>query len=136
MKMTFKVVLFGGLAVFFAVVLVVVFTPAAVWNPPETTIAHAYTPTQELGRKLFFSNGCNYCHTQYVREVDNGMGLVSQGGNYTFDNPMTLGSERTGPDLSYIGRKRSMQWEIDHLRHPREYSPLSIMPEFTFLTAH
>ena len=35
------------------------------------------------------------------------MGPVSEGGNYVFDNPMILGSERTGPDLSYIGRKRS-----------------------------
>ncbi len=134
MKMTFRVIFFGALAVFFAVVAVAVFTPVAIWRPSETTIAHPYTALQEQGRKLFYSNGCNYCHTQYVREVDNGMGAVSAGGNYSFDNPMTLGSERTGPDLSYIGRKRSMQWEIDHLKHPREYSPMSIMPEFTFLS--
>ena len=134
MKMTFKVVFWGGLIVFVAVVTVVVFTPNYVWNPPKTLIAHAYTPSQELGRELFRANGCNYCHTQYVREVDNGMGEVSEGGNYSYDNPMQLGSERTGPDLSYVGRKRSLRWEIDHLRHPREFSPMSIMPEFTFLT--
>lgn len=134
MRMTFKVVFFGSLAVFAAVVAVAVFTPAAIWKPEQTTIAHPYTALQEQGRKLFFSNGCNYCHTQYVRESDNAMGAVSEGGNYRFDNPMTLGSERTGPDLSYIGRKRSIQWEIDHLRHPREFSPMSLMPEFTFLS--
>ncbi len=134
MKMTFRVVFIGALVVFFAVVTVAVFTPVALWRPAETLVAHPYTPVQELGRKLFYSNGCNYCHTQYVRDVDNGMGQTSLGGDYAFDQPMTLGSERTGPDLSYIGRKRSMQWEIDHLRHPREYSPMSIMPEFTFLS--
>ena len=134
MKMTFKVVLWGGLAVFLAVLAVVVFTPSAVWNPPTTLIAHAYTPEQEYGRSLFYSNGCNYCHTQYVRDVDNGMGPVSQGGDYNYDNPMILGSERTGPDLSYVGRKRSQQWEIDHMRDPRQYSPMSIMPQFKFLT--
>ena len=134
MKMTFKIILWGGLAVFFAVTIVAVFTPVAVWNPPTTLIAHAYTPEQALGRTLFLSNGCNYCHTQYVRTVDNAMGPVSEGGNYNYDNPMILGSERTGPDLSYVGRKRSVQWEIDHMKHPREYSPLSIMPEFTFLS--
>jgi mono/diheme cytochrome c family protein len=133
MKMSFKIVLWGGIAVFIAVVTVVVFTPAAVWKPPTTTIAHPYTPEQELGRKLFYSNGCNYCHTQYVRAVDNGMGPVSQGGDYAYDQPLTLGSIRTGPDLAYIGRKRSQQWEIDHLKDPRQYSPMSVMPRFGFL---
>jgi cbb3-type cytochrome c oxidase subunit II len=134
MKMTFKVILIGGLLVFFAVVSVVVFTPVMVWNPPQTTTAIVRSPEQEAGRKLFYSNGCNYCHTQYVRDVDNGMGSTSQGGDYVFDNPMILGSERTGPDLSHIGRKRSMQWETDHLKAPRDFSPLSIMPNFSFLT--
>jgi len=135
MKMSFKVILWGGLAVFFAVVTVVVFTPVAVWKPATTPIAHPYTPSQELGRVLYFSNGCNYCHTQYVRDVDNAMGPVSEPGNYNYDNPMVLGSERTGPDLSYIGRKRSQQWEVDHMVNPRKYSPMSIMPNFTFLSA-
>ena len=134
MKMSFKVIFWGGLAVFFAVVTVVVFTPVAIWNPPVTEIAHVYTPDQLNGRILFYSNGCNYCHTQYVRDVDNGMGPTSDGGNYVYDNPMILGSERTGPDLSYIGRKRSQQWEIDHLKDPRQYSPMSIMPDFNFLS--
>jgi mono/diheme cytochrome c family protein len=133
MKMSFKVILWGGLAVFFAVVTVVVFTPVAIWRPETTTIAHPYTPEQQLGRTLFYSNGCNYCHTQYVREVDNAMGPVSQGGNYNYDNPMILGSERTGPDLAYVGRKRSQQWEVDHLKDPRQYSPLSVMPRFAFM---
>jgi cytochrome c oxidase cbb3-type subunit 2 len=134
MKMTFRLTVIGGLIVFFAVVIVAVFVPALVWNPPQTTIANAYTPEQERGRELFYSNGCNYCHTQYVRAEDTGMGPVSQGGNYVFDNPMTLGSERTGPDLSYIGRKRSEEWEIEHLKDPRQFSPLSIMPNWDFLS--
>jgi cytochrome c oxidase cbb3-type subunit 2 len=134
MKMTFKVILVGGLLVFFAVVSVVVFAPVALWNPPQTTVAVDRTGTQLLGRDLFYGNGCNYCHTQYVRDIDNAMGPTSQGGDYVFDNPMILGSERTGPDLSYIGRKRSEQWEIDHLIAPRMLSPMSIMPSYSFLT--
>jgi mono/diheme cytochrome c family protein len=132
--MTFKVILVGGLLVFFAVVAVVVFVPVATWNPSQTTVAEVRTLEQARGRVLFLSNGCNYCHTQYVRDVDNGMGPVSNGGDYVFDDPMILGSERTGPDLSYIGRKRNMQWEIDHLIAPRQYSPLSIMPSYSFLS--
>lgn len=134
MKMTFKTIVFGGLIVFLAVVLAAVFIPAGIWSPPETVVAHPYTDQEERGRKLFYSNGCNYCHTQYVRYEDTAMGPVSQGGNYTYDNPMILGSERTGPDLSYLGRKHSEQWEINHLKEPRVYSPLSIMPSFEFLS--
>ena len=134
MKMTFKTIIFGGLIVFLAVVLAAVFIPVGIWSPPETDVAHPYTDQEESGRKLFYSNGCNYCHTQYVRYEDTGMGPVSQGGNYTYDNPMILGSERTGPDLSYLGRKHSEQWEINHLKDPRVYSPLSIMPSFEFLS--
>jgi mono/diheme cytochrome c family protein len=134
MRMTFKVVVIGGVIVFFAVVAVAVFAPSLVWDPPQTIIAHAYTPEQERGREVFYSNGCNYCHTQYVRAEDTAMGPVSDGGNYVFDNPMVLGSERTGPDLSYLGRKRSEAWDIRHLKEPREMSPLSIMPSFAFLS--
>ena len=68
MKMTFKTVVIGGLIVFLAVVIAAVFIPKFVWNPPQTVIAHEYTPAQERGREIFYSNGCNYCHTQYVRE--------------------------------------------------------------------
>ncbi len=136
MKMTFKTVVIGGLIVFSAVVLAAVFIPVGVWNPSQTDVAHPYTDQEMRGREAFYSNGCNYCHTQYVRYEDTGMGPISQGGNYIFDNPMILGSERTGPDLSYLGRKRSEQWEINHLKDPRVYSPLSIMPSFNFLSDH
>lgn len=134
MKMTFRLTVIGGLIVFFSVVTAAVFIPGLVWNPPQTIDAHPYTDEQTRGREIFYSNGCNYCHTQYVRAEDTGMGEVSDGGNYVFDNPMILGSERTGPDLSYIGRKRSEAWEIDHWKDPRQMSPLSIMPSFEFLS--
>ena len=134
MKMTFKIVVFGGMIVFLAVVAAAVFIPGILWNPERTVIAHPYSPEQTRGRELFYSNGCNYCHTQYVRAEDTAMGPISQGGNYVFDQPLILGSERTGPDLSYIGRKRSEAWEIDHLKDPRSLSPLSIMPNFNFLS--
>ena len=78
MKMTFKVTVIGGVIVFFAVVLAAVFIPAYVWKPPQTVIAHEYSSLEERGREVFYSNGCNYCHTQYVREEDTGMGPVSR----------------------------------------------------------
>lgn len=133
MKMTFITIVFGGLAIFFAIVSVVVFIPTVVWIPAPNLVAHPYTAQQAKGRVLFYSNGCNYCHTQYVREADTAMGPVSDAGSYVYDNPLILGSERTGPDLSYVGRKRSQAWEVDHMKDPRKYSPLSIMPSYDFL---
>lgn len=133
MKMTFRIVFWGAVAVFLGVVTVVVFVPGLTYRPHTTVVAEKRQTPEVRGRELFYRNGCNYCHTMYVRGVDNGMGAVSAGGNYNFDNPMTLGSERTGPDLSYIGRKRSVQWEIDHAKYPRLYSPMSLMPNWFFL---
>ncbi len=136
MKMSFAIILGGGLFIFIAVVMAVVFIPGWVWNPPQTIAAHPYTTQEQRGRQLYWSNGCDYCHTQYVRYYDNNAtGPVSQGGSYVFDAPVVLGSERTGPDLSYIGRKRNEIWEIDHLKDPRKFSPMSIMPSFEFLPA-
>jgi mono/diheme cytochrome c family protein len=134
MRMSFRLIIVGGLIVFFAVLIVVVFVPNIIWNPPQTLVAQEYGPLETQGRELFLGNGCNYCHTQYVRAEDTAMGAVSQGGDYVFDNPMILGSERTGPDLSYVGRKRGEAWEIAHLKSPRDYSPNSIMPKFDFLS--
>jgi cbb3-type cytochrome c oxidase subunit II len=134
MKMTFKTVVIGGVIVVFAVIIATVFIPSLIWMPPQTVAAHPYTAEEERGRELFYSNGCNYCHTQYVRKEDTAMGAVSQGGDYVFDNPVILGSERTGPDLAHLGRKRSEAWEIAHLKDPRKFSPLSIMPSFEFLS--
>jgi cbb3-type cytochrome oxidase cytochrome c subunit len=134
MKMSFAIIIGGALFIFFAVVMAVVFIPGWIWNPPQTIAAHPYTAQELHGRQVYFSNGCDYCHTQAVRYYDvNFTGPISQGGNYVFDQPLTLGSERTGPDLSYIGRKRDLVWEIEHLKFPRKYSPMSIMPDWYFL---
>lgn len=134
MKMSFAIIIGGAIFIFFAVVMAAVFIPGWVWNPPQTIAAHDYTDLEERGRQLYASNGCLYCHTQYVRYYDaDYTGPVSQGGNYVFDQPLLLGSERTGPDISYIGRKRDMAWEIEHLKSPRKYSPMSLMPNFYFL---
>ncbi len=134
MKMSFAIIIGGAIFIFFAIVMAAVFIPGWVWNPPQTIAAHEYTAQEARGRQVYFTNGCDYCHTQYVRYYDADFtGPVSQGGNYVFDKPLTLGSERTGPDLSYIGRKRDFAWEVNHLRFPRKYSPMSIMPNWYFL---
>jgi cbb3-type cytochrome oxidase cytochrome c subunit len=66
MRMSFRLIIVGGLIVFFAVLIVVVFVPNIIWNPPQTLVAQEYGPLETQGRELFLGNGCNYCHTQYV----------------------------------------------------------------------
>jgi cytochrome c oxidase cbb3-type subunit 2 len=132
-RVTFRIVLVYGLAIFAAVVAMVVFMPAMMESTP-TTIAHPYSDLEAAGRRVYYTNGCYNCHTQYVRAQDTGMGPQSVRGNYVYDIPLLFGSERTGPDLTYVGRKRGEAWLIGHLKDPRGYSPLSIMPSFEFLS--
>jgi cytochrome c oxidase cbb3-type subunit 2 len=50
-----------------------------------------------------------------------------------YDHPFQWGSKRTGPDLARVGGKYSDAWHVDHLKHPREVVPGSVMPGYPFL---
>ena len=60
-----------------------------------------------LGRDLYLSEGCWYCHTQEVRQnvADVGLGAVSQPGDYAWEVPSTRGTTRVGPDLFHVGAR-------------------------------
>jgi mono/diheme cytochrome c family protein len=55
-------------------------------------------------------------------------------GDYTYETPHLLGTERTGPDLSNVGGKYPDEWHKAHHRFPRKMKPGSIMPSFSFLS--
>jgi cbb3-type cytochrome oxidase cytochrome c subunit len=60
---------------------------------------------------------------------------VSKPGGFANYPYTLLGTQRNGPDLSIIGRRISdMQYHIDHLKHPREFKPQSIMPSYAHLS--
>lgn len=113
---------------------------------PSTPKGLPYTEKQLLGRKIYVREGCVYCHTQQVRPIktDAGLGSVSQAGDYLYDYPHLLGTERTGPDLSHLGGKYEDQWHRNHLTNPRPKRPEeegmpgkvpgSIMPAFSYLS--
>ncbi len=127
----------GGVAVFLLMVSMVVVAPYMfLLDVPPSQTAHEYTPLQAEGRNLFMTLGCFYCHSQQVRPSDWGIGNVSQEGDYYYDSPHALGTERTGPDLAQIGGMRPTIWHHLHDRDPRSVSPGSIMPNFGFLTDH
>ena len=94
------------------------------------------TPQQAQGRDVYVANGCGYCHTQQVRPLpeDKVFGRPSTAGDYAYQTPELLGSERTGPDLINVGaRQPSEVWQYIHLYQPRAVVPESIMPSFPWL---
>jgi cytochrome c oxidase cbb3-type subunit II len=94
------------------------------------------TALQSEGREVYVANGCSYCHTQQVRPLDEDkiFGRPSAAGDFKYQTPELLGSERTGPDLTNIGaRQPSSVWQYIHLYNPRAVVPQSIMPSFGWL---
>lgn len=94
------------------------------------------TAIEDEGRAMYVSNGCSYCHTQQVRPLaqDKVFGRPSAPGDFAYQTPELLGSERTGPDLTNIGaRQPNAVWQYIHLYNPRAVVPQSIMPSFSWL---
>ncbi len=127
----------GALAVYVGLVLVIAVIPAIQLSqiPPGPGV-EPLTPLQAQGREVYVANGCSYCHTQQVRpiEADKVFGRPSAPGDFAYQTPELLGSERTGPDLTNVGKtKPSDTWQYIHLYDPRAVVPESIMPNFKFL---
>lgn len=94
------------------------------------------TALEAEGRDVYVANGCSYCHTQQVRPLpaDKMFGRPSAAGDFAYQTPELLGSERNGPDLSNVGTRQSSEiWQYMHLYQPRAVVPESIMPSFAFL---
>ncbi len=94
------------------------------------------TADEAEGREVYVANGCSYCHTQQVRPLnqDKVFGRPSAPGDFAYQTPELLGSERTGPDLTNIGaRQPSDVWQYIHLYNPRAVVPESIMPSFAWM---
>lgn len=94
---------------------------------------------EEIGRDLYISQGCAACHTQMVRPVasDVGLGAVSVAGDYAYDRPALMGTQRLGPDLMHIASREGFNPEAlpAHLENPRSSRPWSTMPSYSYLSA-
>lgn len=104
------------------------------------------TANEERGLRVYVAENCMACHTQQVRniEMDNMWGdRPSIPSDYIYSkkrmdvwrqSPSLLGSERTGPDLTNIGKRQpSEDWHLLHLYNPRAVVPESIMPSYPWL---
>jgi cytochrome c oxidase cbb3-type subunit II len=135
MKMTPRAIVIGSVLMLATIVFVVVYIPWATRIQEPSEIFRNRSEMEAAGRKLYIANGCVYCHSQSIRTVDWGMGAerIAQAGDYVADQPILLGSQRTGPDLSQQGGEHPDDWHKAHFINPRLTRTNSIMPRFEYL---
>ena len=105
-------------------------------NVPTIASVKPYTPLEVLGRDLYIREGCLGCHSQMIRPFRSETeryGEYSKAGEYVYDHPFLWGSERKGPDLAREGGKYPDAWHYNHMDNPRDTSPGSIMPRYSWL---
>jgi cytochrome c oxidase cbb3-type subunit 2 len=127
----------GSTAVYFVLAMLMAVVPGYALSmvPPGPNVK-PLTPTEAAGRDVYVANGCSYCHTQQVRPLaqDLAFGRPSAAGDFAYQTPELLGSERTGPDLTDVGTRRGSDvWQYMHLYNPRAVVPQSIMPSFAWM---
>jgi cytochrome c oxidase cbb3-type subunit 2 len=130
--------IFGGSTLLYAGLATLMAVLPGMWlsRVPPGPGVKPLTSLEARGRDIYVSEGCFYCHTQQVRPLsgDKIFGRPSAPGDYAYQTPELLGSERNGPDLSNIGvRQPSLVWQYIHLYQPRAVVPQSIMPAFPWL---
>lgn len=115
--------------------------PSIVSEDNGQTLPPPLSGLAQRGHEVYAAMGCIYCHSQQVRGESQGSDLARGWGSrrtvardYVGDRPHFLGTMRTGPDLSNIGRRQSSaDWHHRHLYNPQAVSPGSVMAPFPFL---
>ncbi len=109
-------------------------------NVPKIASVKPYTPLELEGRDIYVREGCYNCHSQLVRPLrfeTARYGEYSKSGEFVYDHPFQWGSKRTGPDLAREGGntkiRKSNFWHYQHLIAPKDVSPGSIMPAYSWL---
>lgn len=109
----------------------------------------------DKGRSVYRAEGCIYCHSQQIRDVQNSADVARGWGerrtvarDYIFEQPPFLGSNRIGPDLANVGsakwrneapddprkpKKRDAKWQLLHLYAPKTVISESNMPSYRHL---
>ncbi len=104
-------------------------------NKDEDSI-RPYSALELEGRDVYIREGCYLCHSQMIRpfrDEKERYGHYSLAAESMYDHPFQWGSKRTGPDLARVGGKYSDEWHRQHLIHPQDVVPESIMPSYSGL---
>lgn len=105
-------------------------------NVPTIASVKPYTPLELEGRDLYVKEGCYNCHSQMIRPLrfeTARYGEYSKSGEFVYDHPFQWGSKRTGPDLAREGGLRSNYWHYQHMIRPKDVSPGSVMPAYSWM---
>jgi cytochrome c oxidase cbb3-type subunit II len=94
--------------------------------------------TAEQGYHVYASSGCIYCHSQFVRDKNEGSDIDREWGkrrtvarDYLYDRQVFLGTSRLGADLTNVGvRQTDPQWFYRYLYSAH---PESAMPAYKWL---
>jgi cytochrome c oxidase cbb3-type subunit 2 len=116
---------------------------------PEKTVTESEAWGRRLYREVF---NCVPCHTMQIRgdarlrsELDGTIPVLAADARFGLERPTTaeefahdvaptLGTQRTGPDLSSVGRRLpGVMWHFWHLYNPRSVSPGSTMEAYPYL---
>ncbi len=115
----------------------VLLVAAAAWSA-QRALTSAPPPLTQIqrGRRVYISEGCINCHSQYVRP--NTPDVLLWGPTQTLaslraEQPPLIGNRRQGPDLSQVGSRRSPLWLRAHFYSPPQVSHDSIMPSYAYL---
>ncbi|MGE4234064.1 MAG: cytochrome-c oxidase, cbb3-type subunit I [Bacteriovoracia bacterium] len=95
-----------------------------------------YTSLELAGRDIYVKEGCYLCHSQQIRPMVAEVmryGAASELDDSAYDRPYQWGSKRTGPDLARVGGKYPDLWHFRHMLDPRDVTPHSIMPAYSWL---
>ncbi|WP_273523400.1 cbb3-type cytochrome c oxidase subunit II [Rhodosalinus sediminis] len=124
----------------FATLFLVILPAAQIRGIEPAPGLEPYTEAEARGREHYVDLGCYYCHSQQPRSSDQapdpqrGWGRPTTPADYVYDEPHTLGTMRTGPDLMNVGKRLPSEgWHLTHLYQPRAVSPSSLMPAYPFL---
>ncbi|GAX91077.1 cbb3-type cytochrome c oxidase subunit II [Effusibacillus lacus] len=135
------VLMLGAFALFMIGVLgtcVLPFFDSAINTPTETAKLKNYPANsgEARGRAVYIREGCHWCHSQSVRPVkaDSKLGPVSVPGDYYYDKIPLIMTQRTGPDLTWVGSRYSPEWQYEHLNNPQKFYKGSIMPKYNYLS--
>ncbi len=142
MLMTPLLVFLGGIFAFAVPTIVAAFFQMMFFSAPISNNWTPLTASAIEGRKVFVANGCVYCHSGYVRPQDVRQGVmylyprISLPGDFVSNDssPNVFGTARIGPDLSQESGFHPDDWERAHFYDPRFVEPMSIMPDFKFLS--
>jgi len=130
--------------------------PQYKWEEGQSQPTEVYPlDVSQEGKSVYQSNGCFYCHTQQIRDEQNGLDIERGWGprrtiarDYLYEEVPLLGSTRMGPDFTNYGTKewrnepaddikkpakRDASWIYLHLYSPRTIVRDSKCPPYRFL---